>query len=139
MTQIDQGTLAKEMRPIREIGAHSNTENTTQFNCSLSVGAEGVCTIQVREWENNVARKIPITFWVSATALGVPGLGSASEVAVSNCTLLKELTTDSFQMIVTGATGLATVTITSAATETLYLNVILPDGSISYIDVAFAA
>ena len=139
MTQVNQSPLQRQMEPIRTISENSNVENRPQMYAALSVGAEGVCTIQVKEWERAVTRRVPLIIKVATSAYGVPGLGNASEVAVTDATVDKELTTDSLQMITTDATGLATVTITSAATETLYLHAQLADGTISYIDVAFVA
>lgn len=139
-TQVDQPIITPELRGIRVLPS-TNVAQSARLNVSMTAAAENnndiVVTIQVREWENSLAKVVPLTVWTSATALGAPAdIGDMTQATTG--TILVEHTADCLQEVLTDATGKVTVTVTDSGTETKYINCKLPTGDLTSLALTFA-
>lgn len=105
---------------------------------SFTIGAEAADTINVAVQlkdarGNNVAQVVNCKAYLATAATGI-GLGTATTSAIAigtNGTLLDITKTGQVFSVVTDASGRFDVNLIQTATPTVYLVVIMPDGSIS--------
>jgi hypothetical protein len=131
-----------EFRPVREL-ATGVTEALPQINVSFSNAAETAgnsisTTIQVREWNENLAGVRALRVWYATTAGGAPS-DTGNTVTVGTGTTVAAVLANACYDLLTDTTGKIVIANVVAGAATRYLNVALPGGEIASVLVTYAA
>lgn len=117
--------MDQEIRPIRDVNA-GETEKTPQLNATITAAAEVVgthtvlATIQVNEYQDALAAKMPIEVWLSATAGGA-AVSTNTTLTATTGVVVGSYTANAHVKVMTDATGKAVMSIVITGDATRYL------------------